>query len=98
MQRTLGPSMAFDLCFDKKLFLDTTCRCCSRFFSDNVKFYKIFEEKLKCPIEGGGGGSGGGAAAPNDPKEMQYEAGEEVKEIMEDLKIWNLNVGISTRR
>lgn len=79
--------MAFDFCFDKKLFLDTTCRCCSRFFSENVKFYKIYQEKLKSPNDAEGDSGGGG-----DIK--VYEPNEEIKDVFEDLVIWKLNVCI----
>lgn len=94
--------MAFDLGIDKNLFLDTTCRTCSRFFSEDVKFYKIFEEKLKTTTNEGGGavdaiGSSSSTflQAGGEVKEIKvYETCEEIKEILEDLNIWKLNVSI----
>lgn len=92
--------MAFDLCIDKNLFLDTTCRTCSRFFSEDVKFYKIFEEKLKTTTNEGGGAVDGicsstSLQAGGEVKENKvYETCEDIKEILEDLNIWKLNVSI----
>ncbi|XP_023303236.2 zinc finger protein 383-like [Lucilia cuprina] len=89
--------MAFDLGIDKNLFLDTTCRTCSRFFSEDVKFYKIFEEKLKAATtnEGGGGAvvDGNGMQTVGDLKDSKvYETCEEIRDILEDLNIWKLNI------
>ncbi|XP_073841042.1 uncharacterized protein [Musca autumnalis] len=88
--------MAFDFCFDKKLFLHTTCRCCSRFFSEDVKFYKIFQEKLMTSNDGcigGGGADGGGGNDTNgEVNEICYEPSEDIKEIFEDFQIWMLNI------
>lgn len=84
--------MAFDLCIDKNLFLDTTCRTCSRFFSEDVKFYKIFEEKFN-PLTNEGGGAMDGNMQVSDLKDCEvFETCEEIKEVLEDLNIWKLNV------
>ncbi|XP_075145680.1 uncharacterized protein LOC142220428 [Haematobia irritans] len=75
--------MAFEICFDKKLFLNSTCRCCSRFFAEDEKFYKIFKEKHSMDVEGTG----------NNVKGIdEYEPSDDVKEIFEDLVIWQLNI------
>uniref|UniRef100_A0A1I8QCE8 Zinc finger protein 865 n=1 Tax=Stomoxys calcitrans TaxID=35570 RepID=A0A1I8QCE8_STOCA len=79
--------MAFDFCFDKLLFLNTTCRSCSRFFTEDVKFYKIFQEKHK----GQSGDYQDDDGARNN-REIDYEPSEDIKEIFEDLVIWQLNI------
>lgn len=77
--------MSLDANFDKNTFLNTTCRCCSRFFSENVKFYNIFEEKFK------------NSFIDDDSvdifrSESLYEPSQEILDIFEEFDIWKLNV------
>ncbi|XP_061401982.1 zinc finger protein 177-like [Musca vetustissima] len=73
--------MAFDFCFDKKLFLHTTCQ------------KQKTNSSCSNNIEDSGGGDSencdGAAAAAND---VYYEPNDDIKDIFEDFLIWKLNI------
>lgn len=93
--------MALDICLDRKTFLEQICRACSRYYSyegseeEKMEFYRIFNDEKLQLADG----------AKNDDESGYVMSGEacvlglceEIKEIFQEIIIWNLNVSRGTK-